>query len=114
MIMKISNHIVIPNSILARFSEKNNEVYFMDLLDYSIDSIFSRNIFTKKNYYIDDVDNYIKKNVETQIGLIYKKIKTNNDLSEKDLLAIKSIFFIQYFRNNEFTMHLFNFVTAYY
>ena len=103
------DHLTILNSILERFSCDNEKSRYkiiskLNVLNLEIEEIDTYNsIFVKENFFEEKVDKYIRNEVETQIGNLYKKIDTvaNYQISHKENV-LKTIFMIQYFRKNEY------------
>lgn len=101
--MKKKDHVVIPNSILKRFRGEDVKISVLDFNTFSIYEKATDKIFVEKNYYSEYVDNFIRDNVETQIGNIYTKVVNGNSLFIEDYQYMMVIFIIQYFRNNKYS-----------
>ena len=106
--MKRKDHVVIPNSILSRFRGKETKISVLDLNTFCISEKATDKIFVEKNYYSEEIDKFIRDNVETEIGKIYTKVKNGKELSEDDYKNMELIFLIQFFRNNEYSNRINN------
>lgn len=101
------DHIVIPKSILRRFTDKNNKITCLYVKNFLIKKKNLDSIFTEKNYYYDEIDKFIKDNDESVIGILYKAISEGRikdfEIEMKYIESMRYIFFIQHFRNNTFS-----------
>lgn len=97
------DHIVIPKSILKRFTEKDKKIISLNLKSGEIKRNFPDAIFTESNYYWDDVDKFIKDKSEAIMGNLYHSIKLDcKKIKIDDILNMKNIFILQHFRNRSF------------
>lgn len=108
--MKRNDHVVIPKSILKRFTDKNSKITCLNLQNYSVNKKTLNSVFTEENYYIDEIDKIIRDKDESIIGNLYKSISDNKDkylkLKISDIEYMRYIFFLQFFRNNAFSKKL--------
>lgn len=101
------DHIVIPKSILKRFIGKNNKITSINLKNGEIKKFFPDSIFTEENYYMDDIDKYIKDKSETIIGNLYYSIKERQEeIKTSNILNMKNVFILQNYRNRSFIKKL--------
>lgn len=100
------DHIVIPKTILKNFSNNDNKkVTIYNLNTKEKKENFPDNIYVEKDYYEDDIDEYIKAKDETSIGNLYASIKKKK-INYKDIKNMKNIFIIQHYRNKSFSKNM--------
>ena len=97
------DHIVIPKSILKRFMSDNNKISILYLKNGKKDEKFPDEIYTEKNYYLKEVDDFVRDKCESIIGELYASLKQEiKYVKERNIELMKEIFIIQHLRSTTF------------
>lgn len=111
----INSHVILPKSILDRFSHRKKEgdyVYYLDLNDKKIKEKKSRLLGTLKYYYTDKIEDELDRKFESKIGEVIKDIEDSifknhqRELTDLDYIKIIRDFFkITKLRDPQFLEH---------
>lgn len=72
----MNSHIRMPKCVLKQFADENHFVYFLNLQQGWIQNSHAESINTKVDYYSEDVEHFLRDNIETPLGQILKFIKS--------------------------------------
>lgn len=79
------SHIQMPETVLKRFTDEKNFLYYIDCNSKKIGRGFAKSLYTEKGYYSERVEDWLSDTIETHLGVFIKFVAESNFETPQDI-----------------------------